>query len=115
MNKGFKKEIKPMIDRVKDLLKFEEFLEKEIDILEQKLVYGPRDDDDYSNKEIIPRMNKLEKIISYINKSEEMEADNNDIDIQIQALRSMKTGNRFKKCEKTFNNLKKIFEKIEHK
>lgn len=111
MKEGLKSEIKPMIDKVKNLLKFEEFLEKEIDVLEQKLLYGSRDNN-YLNTEIIPRINRLEKIISYIDKNEDMEVDDSDMGIKIQTLRSMKVGSRFKKCEREFNNLKKIFEEI---
>ena len=106
MNENFKKDIEPMIKKVKNLIEFEEFLEKEVNVLGDKIFYKSKSeiDNKYFKLELLPRINRINKIISYIDSSENMESKNEEISIQIEALKSMKNGNRFL-------NIKNIFRK----
>ena len=94
MEEGFNTTIKPMMDRIKKMLEIEEYIEKELGILEE--ILNKIDvDENYLNNVVVPQVEKIKMMILKVNESKKSE----DNSITSQALRSISEGTRFKKME----------------
>ncbi|MBP8689299.1 hypothetical protein KBH77_03025, partial [Patescibacteria group bacterium] len=114
MEKGnFNTDVSPTIDRMRKFTEFKEYLENGISELEYKL--NKIDiSNDFLDKEIMPLVNRISKIVSYINSANSVNIDISDIDKQ--ALQNLFYSDQFRKLERKFYYLKnKKLPKIKQK
>ncbi len=110
---NFNTDVKLTIDRMRKSTEFKEYLEKGISELEYKL--NKIDiSNDFLDKEIMPLVNRISKIISYINSANTVNIDISDIDKQ--ALQNLFYSDQFRNLERKFYYLKnKKLPKIKQK
>lgn len=110
MEKGFDTTIKPIMDRFKKMLEIEEYIEKELKVLEE-ILSKVNVDKNYLNNVVVPQIEKIKTMILKINQSKNSEDDS----ITSQALRNISDSTRFKKIEGKFNYLNNKFFNISKK